>query len=97
MTLSVYWPRINKDIENLVKTCDISQENAKRNSKDPVLPREIPMSLWTTIEMDLFMMDGHTFLLVVNVTSHFPVVWILNTKSCRSVINALKGIYCNFG
>ena len=70
----MYWPGINKDIENLVKTCDICQENTKRNGKDPVLPREIPMSLWTTFEMDLFMMDGHTFLLVVDVTSTFPVV-----------------------
>ena len=81
----------------MVKTCDTCQENAKRNNKDPVLTREILMSLWTTIEMDLFMMDGHSFLLVVDMTSHFPVVWIPNTESCRSVINSLKGIYCDFG
>ena len=73
------------------------QENARRNNKDPVLPREIPMSPWNTLEMDLFMMDGHSFLLVVDVTSRFPVVWILNTESCRSVLNALKGVYCDFG
>ena len=43
------------------------------------------MSLWTAIQMDLFMMDGHSFLLVVDMTSCFPVVWILNTESYRSV------------
>ena len=31
----VYWPGINKDIETLVKTCDVCRENAWRNNKDP--------------------------------------------------------------
>ena len=93
----MYWPGINRDIGNMVKTCDTCQENSRRNNKDPVIPREIPMSPWNTLEMDLFMMDGHSFLLVIDMTSCFPVVQMLNTESCRSVINALKGIYYNFG
>ena len=96
-SILVYWPGINRDIENMVKTCNMCQKDARRNNKDPVLPREIPMSPWNTLEMDLFMVDGHSFLLVVDVTSCFPVVQILNTESCRSVLNALKGVYCDFG
>ena len=53
--------------------------------------------LWTLLEMDLFSMDDHTFTLVVDVTLQFPVVRILSNESSRSVINALKGIYSNFG
>ena len=64
---SVFWPGINKDIENLVRTCDFHQENTRRNNKDPVSAGEIPMVPWTMLEMDLFTMDGHTFLLVVDV------------------------------
>ena len=41
---SVYWPQINRNIENLVKTCDICQENSLRNNKDPAIPREVPMT-----------------------------------------------------
>ena len=67
---SIYWPCINRDIEILVKTCDICQENSKRNNKDPVLAREIPIFPWTVLEMDLFTLDDHTFLLVVSMTSH---------------------------
>ena len=51
---SVYWPNINKDIECLVKTCDLCQEHSHRNSKDPAIPRDIPIQAWTTIQMDLF-------------------------------------------
>ena len=61
------------------------------------MAREIPLVPWTLLEMDLFSMDDHSFLLVVDVTSHFPVVRILPNESSRSVINALKGIYSDFG
>ena len=47
--------------------------------------------------MDLFTLDNQTFLLVVDVTSWFPVVRILRNEMTTSVINALKGIYCDFG
>ena len=87
---SVYWPGINKDIENLSKTCDICYENARRNNKDPVIPREVPVSPWTTIEMDPFTLDDHSSLLAIDMIFRFSVVWILNTKSCKYVINALK-------
>ena len=43
------------------------------------------------------MLDGQSFLLLVDVTSRFPVVRILKNEMATSVINALKGIYCNFG
>ena len=46
---------------------------------------------------DLFTLDSQTFLLVVDVTSWFPVVRILRNETTTSVINALKGIYCDFG
>ena len=94
---SVYWPQINKEIEQLVKSCEICQENSCRNQKDPSIPREVLMTPWLTIEMVLFTLDQYSFLLVVDVTSRFPVVCILSNETCSSVINALKGVYCDFG
>ena len=91
---SVYWPRINKEIENMIKTC---QENSRRKTKNPVLTRKIPLVPWTLLEMDVFMIEDHTFSLVVDVTSHFPLVRILINKTSKAVINSLKGIYTGFG
>ena len=51
---------------------------------------------WTMLELDLFSMDDHGILLVVDVTSQFPVVRILSNETCKLVLNALKGIYCDF-
>ena len=94
---SVFWPSINKDVETLIKTCETCQENSRRNAKDPVLAREILLVPWTLLEIDLFSLEDHTFLLVVEVTSHFPVVRILPNESSRSMTNAWKGIYSDFG
>ena len=49
------------------------------------------------VQTDLFTLDGQSFLLVVDVTSQFPVVRILRNETTSSVLNALKGIYCDFG
>ena len=94
---TVYWPQMNHDIETLIKSCTKCQEFSKRNNKDPHIPREIPLVPWSLLEMDLFSMDDSTFLLVVDVTSRFPVVRILSSETANSVINALKGVYCDFG
>ena len=81
----------------MVKTCEKCQEFSRRNNKDPILSRELPLVAWTLLEMDLSTCENTNFLLVIDVTSQFPVVRILPNETSRSIINALKGIYCNFG
>ena len=94
---SVYWLVMYKEIEAMVKTCEKCQEFSRRNNKDPILPRELPLVAWTLLEMDLFTCKNTNFLLVIDVTSRFPVVRILPNETSISIINALKGIYCYFG
>ena len=47
--------------------------------------------------MDIFTCDDHSFLLTVDAMSRFPVVRILSSETTRSVLNAVKGIYSDFG
>ena len=47
--------------------------------------------------MDIFTCEDHSFLLTVDVTSGFPVVRILSSETTRSVLNAVEGIYSDFG
>ena len=94
---SVYWLHINRNIETLIKSCEKCQEHSKRNPKDPSIPREIPLVLWTLLEFDIFTCEDHQFLLVVDMSSRFPVVRILPNETTRTVLNTLKGVYCDFG
>ena len=81
----------------MIRTCETCQENSKRKAKDPVLAREIPLTPWTLIKMDLFTLEDHTYLLVVDIISRFPVIRILSNEMSWAMINALKGIYSELG
>ena len=94
---SVYWSNINRDIEELVKTCNLWQNQSKTDIRDPVILRGIPVCAWSATEIDLFTFYDHTFLLVVDITSQFPLFRILSSENTRSVLNVLKGVYSDFG
>ena len=94
---TVYWPEINADIEALIKSCKMCQEYGHRNNKDLVLARELPMVPWTLVEMDLFMHNDHSYLLVVDVTSRFPVVRNLTRETTKAIVTSLKNVYADFG
>ena len=94
---TVYWPEINADIETLIKSCELCQEHGRRNNKDLVLARELPMVPWTLIEMDVFRHNDHSYLLLVDVTSRFPVVRNLTRETTKAIVTSLKNIYADFG
>ena len=92
----MYWPNINRDIEALIKGYEISQEHSKRNPKDPSISREIPLVLWTLLEMDFSLVrsinstgSGHLI--------QVPCGQILPNETTKSVLNTLKGVYSDFG
>ena len=62
-----------------------------------MLPRELALVALALLKLDLFTCENVTFLLIVDVTLQFPVVRNLPSESTRSVLNALKGVYCDFG
>ena len=86
-----------KTLKTLLRHVIHVKKMLEGTKKDPVMARELPMTPWSTLEMDLFTLDSHSFLLVIDMTSGFPVIQILNIESCRSVLSTPKGVYCDFG
>lgn len=62
----VCWPNISKDINHLVKSCDICQEFANANPKEPPKLPDIPISPCKTPATDLFDVKMEPFLLICN-------------------------------
>ena len=52
---------------------------------------------WKTIATDLFVFQDKTYILIIDLFSHFPVVRQLHGESKKVVLNALKDIFSNFG
>ena len=94
---TVYWPKINNNIERVIKNCCACQENQTKQQREPLQPHDIPTSPWTKLGTDLFTFNKEEYLLVTDYHSKYPIVRKLHNTSSMSVANILSGIFSLFG
>jgi len=58
---SVFWVNINRDIEEMVKSCAPCQRNPRMNLKEPLMPHDIPQKPWHTLGCDLFFLVNSSY------------------------------------
>nr|XP_054771602.1 uncharacterized protein K02A2.6-like [Lytechinus pictus] len=63
---TVFWPNINKDIDQLIKQCETCQKHQARQQKEPLHPHDVPPAPWTRLGTDLFMLNRQKYLLVTD-------------------------------
>ena len=94
--ISVWWPGISKEIEEMVKQCHwCAQQFTPR--KEPMIASELPQFPWQKIGVDLFHLNGATYLVAVDYFSRFPEVAKLTSTTSPAVITVLKSIFSRFG
>ena len=93
---SVWWPGIYCKIKDFVSQCPECCRDTVL-SKEPLLTTQLPDYPWQKAGTDLFMLNGATYLLVVDYYSRFPEVVQLQSTTSQSVINALKAIFARYG
>ena len=71
---AVYWRGLNKDIDEITKTCSICQELHPSQQKEPLILTEVPPRAWHTIGTDLFTLEGSEYLVVADYYSKYPFV-----------------------
>jgi transposase InsO family protein len=94
---AVYWAGIYQDIEQLVSSCSICQEHQASQTKEPLLPNEVPPYAWHTIATDLFTWEQKTYLLVADAYSRYPLVRRMHSLSSASVINLMRSMFDEHG
>ncbi len=95
---SVFWPKINDDIEHLIKSCNHCNEFQPRNKKEPMKAHDIPNGPWQKLGTDLFQVQERHFLLVADYFSKFPVVREMTSPiTSNSVTTELKFLCSLFG
>jgi hypothetical protein len=94
---SMYWPNMNRDIEEVVGNCATCANFKRQNSKEPLLPHSVPDRPWSKLGADLFDFGGKDHLLVVDYFSKYPEVARLDNKTASGVIKALKPIFARHG
>ena len=93
----VYWPGVNKDIQNLVSSCHTCNTYQKSQCKEPMCERDLPSAPWEKLGSDLFEFNGHKYLIVGDYYSKFPFVRSLNSETSNAIIPQLKSIFSEHG
>ena len=98
----IYWPSITEDVKSIVNKCEKCLANCRLNQKEPYIPIDIPIIAWKTIAwktiaMDLFMFQDKTYILMIDLFSHFPVVRQLFGENTRTVLKAMQNVFTDFG
>ena len=63
---SVYWRGMSRDIENMVRTCEICREHQKKKSKETMLIKEQATSPFQNIAADIFVFSCQQFIFVAD-------------------------------
>ncbi|BHF85703.1 hypothetical protein SprV_1002887500 [Sparganum proliferum] len=95
----VWWPKIDADIENVVKACHVCQITQKALPKVPLKPWAWPDSPWKRVHVDYFgPFQGHMVLVVVDAhTKWIDAIPTGNSCSSLTTINKLRTVFSTFG
>jgi hypothetical protein len=83
----LYWPGLNKQIEDVVSRCATCQKHRVNQQKEPLLPVEVPTRPWQTVATDLFDWEGDKYLIMVDYFSEwFEIEQLKIDSSAKTVI-----------
>lgn len=94
---SVFWAGINKDIEEMVRQCPPCQRHQAEQTKEPLMPHDVPRKAWDTLGSDLFWWNSSHYLLIVDYYSKFPIIRKLKDIKSSTIITHLKSVFEEHG
>ncbi|CAG7725840.1 unnamed protein product, partial [Allacma fusca] len=92
----VRWPRISAEIQEIVEKCTICIK-FRRQEHEPLIPSEFPTRAWEKVAIDLFYLEGKTYLLMTDYYSRYPEIAKLESQTSDCVISHCKSIFARHG
>jgi len=93
----IYWPGLNGQIEDVISKCASCQENRRKQTKEPMVPSEVPDGPWQYVSQDLFDLFGKKHLITVDMYSEYFDVTALPDTTAYTVIEHTKKIFSDHG
>lgn len=94
---SVWWPKLDGDIENYISDCEACQVNARKRSYHDDVSWAPTSKPFERIHLDHFFFDDKIFLLIVDDYSNWLDVKSNSSVSSKCVIRALREFMSIFG
>ncbi|XP_049886625.1 uncharacterized protein K02A2.6-like [Pectinophora gossypiella] len=95
----VWWPKCDKDAENIVKVCKGCTLVSAPHAPNPMKRRELPDGSWIDIAIDLMgpLPSGDHLLVVVDYYSRYKEVKICRKITSTEIVAKLKEIFSRLG
>ena len=94
----VWWPKLDKDVEDTVKACTTCQEHRNVPAPAPLHPWDWPDKPWSRIHVDYagpFM--GKMFFVLIDAHSKWMDVYPVNSATSATTIECLRTSFSNHG
>ena len=94
----VRWPRMEENIELVVKTCPSCQAQQKETPVVPLKPWKWPARPWTRVHVDYagpFL--GSMFLVIVDAYTKWVEIFRTNSSTSTTTIECLRNTFARFG
>ncbi|XP_055903103.1 uncharacterized protein K02A2.6-like [Eupeodes corollae] len=94
----IYWPQIDKDIENFVKECSSCQSAAKSPIKTTLQSWPLATEPWQRIHIDYAgPIQNVYYLVVIDAHSKWPEIIETSSSTSTATINILREIFSRHG
>ena len=95
---TVYWKNINRDIDEIVRKCDVCQQMQRSQPHEPLKQHEVPTRPWQIVGTDLFVVNRDSYLIICDYYSKFPFVYNIDGQvTSDAVIKRMKGVFAEQG
>lgn len=93
----LFWPQINRDIENTIVNCKVCQKNRSANVREPMLAHEIPNLPYQKLGIDIMFFQGKDFLIINDYYSRYLEILPIRNKTANEVCEKLKNCFSTHG
>ena len=94
----IWWPDMDSQIEQLVKSCPVCQESRPSPPAAPLHPWEWPSQPWSRIHIDYFgPFRNHMFMVIVDAHSKWIDECVMSSITSAKTIEQLRIIFATHG
>ena len=94
----LWWPGMDKDIEECVKKCDVCQQTRKDPPAVPLHPWVWPDKPWTRVHIDYVgPLEENMFLLIADAHSKWIEIHATNSSTSSATIELLRKTFSSLG
>jgi len=94
----VWWPGIDRQIEETVKQCEKCQQSRSSPPPAPLHPWSWPTRPWTRLHMDYAgPKEGRMFLVIIDAHSKWLEVIPMKTATALTTVQQLRTVFARFG